>query len=1208
MNDDINIGIDIESNIEEQERKAKSLESALRRLEDVASEINLFDDGTAQRIRNYEQKISGITRAMKDLKNASGQVPANKKGKWRELSRELQKYQSLLKEAKSLETTTEKQRRRNNKAIAETAKELAGVSSELERLQGKNKRPVDIRVEANREQVDDLAESLSNVENEAERAVKATSNLSGTIKALATSFVGISKGIDKFSLNVAKTFGIGGVLATGMNAFNKITSNVRAGIDRFDIQNNFQAVLNNLGVSSLDSRVSVDRLAEGLRGLPTALDTGMGFVQKLLGWTGDIELATEGFLAMNNAIIAGGQPVLRQTQGLSQLINMMMSGEPVAARWSTLNEVMPAQLAQIAREMGMLNTEDLRVQLQQGTASFEDMLEVMIRLNRDGADGVVNFDRQARDASAGVSTSITNMNISIQRGIASILSSLELATGSFGGLNGMIGNFGRVIERIMARVASVIEMDGHRIASAFNDVLSALERMDWEGLTAGFITGMELFLRVSSNVGKVIADITNLLGPMGIGAVLVGSKVGNMAISFLKFADNMKIIDLKKFFNELLPVKKTVLKTSESFSVASRMSGFFEKSLVSLGKVVKGVKLLFSAKGLPFLVGGLLVGAFVKLTSQLQANSDVMSHHRHVIEEYTQAFDNLRTSTERSLGALQQQLDEVNFNLNPEIISQYIDRIVELAENSERSALQTELLERALNHLRTATGENIQIFDEFGNPLENIRELLEGTASATLEVVSRSVYVQKAAEAYEALYNIQRKVASSSIELAEMLDDLGRNEWAEQIRNGNGTLEELRYWFDQNRVAIADTHPELFNFVNNIVSNGVAVERYTEILEDAEYALESFGEQAKETSDEVAYMADVVTNAYRELDITAIPVTERLSRGHHEAFSSMVENMEWYVGRAGEFLDNFIHNAEEQMRINALMERSQEELGDAHGVFVRIVEEMSRKYGQINSDQLKELLNNQEFRERIMEADVKLYQSQSEQIIDAMDIADDMGEMATEGWESFDAEFTRGGKASEEVVSTVVQRVVDTAKDGFGTNSPSTVFHQIGVDVIQGLINGIRSLQGQLIGLMSSIASDVSSRASAINSTINSTRANNARGFANGGVVYRAGGGSIFKPRGTDIVPAMLTPGEYVTRKQAVAHFGQAFMNKVNNLDVQGAYRDLTAKLNGVGGSRTYNKVSHTNQTINDYKTINIHTNNLDANKLKTDLGRHSYL
>jgi TP901 family phage tail tape measure protein len=39
--------------------------------------------------------------------------------------------------------------------------------------------------------------------------------------------------------------------------------------------------------------------------------------------------------------------------------------------------------------------------------------------------------------------------------------------------------------------------------------------------------------------------------------------------------------------------------------------------------------------------------------------------------------------------------------------------------------------------------------------------------------------------------------------------------------------------------------------------------------------------------------------------------------------------------------------------------------------------------------------------------------------------------------------------------------------------------------------------------------------------------------FSEGGAVYRANGGSIFKPRGTDTIPAMLTPGEFVVNAKA---------------------------------------------------------------------------
>jgi len=47
------------------------------------------------------------------------------------------------------------------------------------------------------------------------------------------------------------------------------------------------------------------------------------------------------------------------------------------------------------------------------------------------------------------------------------------------------------------------------------------------------------------------------------------------------------------------------------------------------------------------------------------------------------------------------------------------------------------------------------------------------------------------------------------------------------------------------------------------------------------------------------------------------------------------------------------------------------------------------------------------------------------------------------------------------------------------------------------------------------------------------------------GVLYRAGGGFI--PRGTDTVPAMLTPGEFVIRRKAVKAVGLPLLQRINN-------------------------------------------------------------
>ena len=63
---------------------------------------------------------------------------------------------------------------------------------------------------------------------------------------------------------------------------------------------------------------------------------------------------------------------------------------------------------------------------------------------------------------------------------------------------------------------------------------------------------------------------------------------------------------------------------------------------------------------------------------------------------------------------------------------------------------------------------------------------------------------------------------------------------------------------------------------------------------------------------------------------------------------------------------------------------------------------------------------------------------------------------------------------------------------------------------------------------------------------VRDSRDKEIKGLARGGPVYRNAGGSIFKPRGTDTVPAMLTPGEFVIRKSAVDSVGTGALSAIN--------------------------------------------------------------
>ena len=102
--------------------------------------------------------------------------------------------------------------------------------------------------------------------------------------------------------------------------------------------------------------------------------------------------------------------------------------------------------------------------------------------------------------------------------------------------------------------------------------------------------------------------------------------------------------------------------------------------------------------------------------------------------------------------------------------------------------------------------------------------------------------------------------------------------------------------------------------------------------------------------------------------------------------------------------------------------------------------------------------------------------------------------------------------------------------------------------------------------------------------------------WSRGGLIpqYRALGGTIFamRPKGSDTVPAMLTPGEFVLRKKAVDHLGIPFLRALNGLNIPGAIDRLMMGIRTPSGygvvSNDNRKIYNNNQKVNQ----NIYTNN----------------
>lgn len=256
----------------------------------------------------------------------------------------------------------------------------------------------------------------SKLNSEVGKAEKKISDLAkGTEKSSKTMSAGM------VAIGTAVGHILGNVVS---NAFQAINAHMDDAIKRLDTLNNYTRVMSNLGIAAQDSEKSLKVLDNGITGLPTRLDDAASAVQRFTATNGNIAASTDMFLALNNAILAGGASTETQTTALEQMMQAYSKSKPDAMEWRALLTAMPAQLKQIATSMGYTSSAmggDLYNAIQSGKVSMNNLMFAIMKLDKEGVAGFDNFATQAKNATGGVGTSIANLKTAITRGITQIM-------------------------------------------------------------------------------------------------------------------------------------------------------------------------------------------------------------------------------------------------------------------------------------------------------------------------------------------------------------------------------------------------------------------------------------------------------------------------------------------------------------------------------------------------------------------------------------------------------------------------------------------------------------------------------------------------------------------------------------------------------------------------------------------------------------------
>lgn len=407
---------------------------------------------------------------------------------------------------------------------------------------------------------------------------KGTDSAEASLKGL---FSYSDKGFEGMS---TKAVAVGNIIANGFSrVMGIVSSSIGSAINRVDTLNKFPKMMENLGYSANDAKQCVDRLSDGIEGLPTSLDQIVSNTQQLTLSLNDLNKSTDVAIALNDGFITFGASSEQVTNAITQLNQMVTAGKYDMQSWNSINQSAPGFLDAVARSMlgSTKKAKDLRDALNDNKVSSDDFLNAIVKLDKEGGKGIVAFSESARTASGGIETSMANAHTAIVKNVANIINALNgdgNIAALFDAIKISINQVGKSIEPFAAMI-------GNAIGPVFREFSDQMA--DGASIADAF----------SAAMGKMPQDFQNLYNMVKPVATLIGDSLGP---AFKTLGDNLMsgksiIESLKAAFDKLpIPIKDLLvvlaaLKAKSIFTSIMSSGLKMATTLVSGFNSVKGV-------------------------------------------------------------------------------------------------------------------------------------------------------------------------------------------------------------------------------------------------------------------------------------------------------------------------------------------------------------------------------------------------------------------------------------------------------------------------------------------------------------------------------------------------------------------------------------------------------------------------------------------